>query len=151
MTAISVLGVELGKSSCGVVGLDNASKVVRRRRVARDGLAALLAKLPEATKLSDATKLPACNAAMEACCGAHFVGRAAQAYGHQVRLMPPEYVRPYVKARKNDDRDAEAIAEASIRPTMRFMPLEAEEQLDVQALHRARPADGGTNGADQLT
>jgi transposase len=75
---------------------------------------------------------------MEACCGAHFVGRAAQAHGHQVRLMPPEYVRPYVKAQKNDDRDAEAIAEASTRPTMRFVPLKAEEQLDMQALHRAR-------------
>jgi transposase len=126
MTAVSVLGIDLGKNSCSVVGLDNAGRVVLRRRVARDGLAALLAKLP------------ACIVAMEACCGAHFVGRAAQAHGHQVRLMPPEYVRPYVKAQKNDDRDAEAIVEASTRPTMRFVPLKAEEQLDMQALHRAR-------------
>jgi len=126
MTAISVLGIDLGKNSCGVVGLDKAGAVVLRRRVARDGVATLLAKLPS------------CIVAMEACCGAHFVGRAAQAHGHQVRLMPPEYVRPYVKARKNDDRDAEAIAEASTRPTMRFVPLKAEEQLDMQALHRAR-------------
>jgi len=126
MSAISVLGIDLGKNSCGVVGLDKAGAVVLRRRVARDGVATLLAKLPS------------CIVAMEACCGAHFVGRAAQAHGHQVRLMPPEYVRPYVKARKNDDRDAEAIAEASTRPTMRFVPLKAEEQLDMQALHRAR-------------
>ncbi len=126
MTAISVLGIDLGKNSCSVVGLDSAGRVVLRRRVPRDGLAALLAKLPT------------CNVAMEACCGAHFVGRAARAHGHQVRLMPPEYVRPYVKAQKNDDRDAEAIAEAATRPTMRFVPLKAEGQLDMQALHRAR-------------
>jgi transposase len=75
---------------------------------------------------------------MEACCGAHHVGRGAAALGHEVRLMPPEYVRPSVKAQKNDDRDAEAIAEAATRPTMRFVPLKAEAQLDVQALHRAR-------------
>ena len=126
MTAVSVFGIDLGKNSCSVVGLDKAGRVVLRRRVARDGLRALLAKLPS------------CIVAMEACCGAHFVGRLAQAQGHQVRLMPPEYVRPYVKAQKNDDRDAEAIAEASTRPTMRFVPLKAEEQLDMQALHRAR-------------
>ena len=126
MTAISVLGIDLGKNSCSVVGLDKAGAVVLRRRIARDGVATLLAKLPT------------CIVAMEACCGAPFVGRAAQAHGHQVRLMPPEYVRPYVKAQKNDDRDAEAIAEASTRPTMRFVPLKAEEQLDMQALHRAR-------------
>jgi transposase len=126
MAALSVLGIDLGKNSCSVVGLDNAGNVVVRRRVARDGLAALLAKLPT------------CTVALEACCGAHFVGRAAQAYGQQVRLMPPEYVRPYVKAQKNDDRDAEAIAEAATRPTMRFVPLKAEAQLDMQALHRAR-------------
>jgi transposase len=75
---------------------------------------------------------------MEACCGAHHVGRAAEAHGHQARLMPPEYVRPYVKSQKNDDRDAEAIAEAATRPTMRFVALKAEAQLDVQALHRVR-------------
>ncbi len=126
MTAVSVLGIDLGKNSCSVVGLDNAGKVVLRRRVARDGLALVLAKLPT------------CVVAMEACCGAHFVARVAQAQGHQVRLMPPEYVRPYVKAQKNDDRDAEAIAEAATRPTMRFVPVKAEGQLDMQALHRAR-------------
>jgi len=126
MMLVSVLGVDLGKNSCSAVGLDSAGKVVLRRRVSRDALAALLAKLPK------------CVVAMEACCGAHFVGRAARAHGHQVRLMPPEYVRPYVKAQKNDDRDAEAIAEAATRPTMRFVPLKAEEQLDMQALHRAR-------------
>ena len=75
---------------------------------------------------------------MEACCGAHHLGRVLRAQGHEVRLMSPEYVRPYVKAQKNDERDAEAIAEAATRPTMRFVELKSEEQLDMQTLHRAR-------------
>src|SRR5690349_13102270 len=66
------------------------------------------------------------------------MGRSLAALGHEVRLMSPEYVRPYVKAQKNDDRDAEAIAEAGTRPTMRFVELKSEEQLDVQTLHRVR-------------
>ncbi len=126
MAVVAVLGIDLGKNSCSVAGLDDVGRVVVRRRVARDGLADLLDKLPR------------CVVAMEACCGAHHVGQLAQTIGHQVRLMLPEYVRPYVKAQKNDDRDAEAIAEAATRPTMRFVPLKAEAQLDVQALHRAR-------------
>mgnify|MGYP000170943571 FL=1 len=76
--------------------------------------------------------------AMEACCGAHHMDRSLAALGHEVRLTSPEYVRPYVKAQKNDDRDAEAIAEAATRPTMRFVELKSEEQLDVQTLHRVR-------------
>jgi transposase len=83
-------------------------------------------------------KLPACVVAMEACCGAHHMGRTLAAQGHTVRLMAPEYVRPYVKAHKNDDRDAEAVAEAATRPTMRFVALKSESQLDVQTLHRVR-------------
>src|SRR5918911_3242205 len=75
---------------------------------------------------------------MEACCGAHHLGRVLRDQGHQVRLMSPEYVRPYVKAQKNDDRDAEAIAEAATRPTMRFVELKSAEQLDTQSLHRVR-------------
>jgi transposase len=76
--------------------------------------------------------------AMEACCGAHHLGRRLREAGHEVRLMSPEYVRPYVKAQKNDERDAEAIAEAAPRPTMRFVELKSETQLDLQSLHRAR-------------
>jgi transposase len=83
-------------------------------------------------------ELPRCIVAMEACCGAHHLGRAFGAQGHEVRLMSPEYVRPYVKAQKNDDRDAETIAEAATRPTMRFVPVMSVAQSDVQALHRAR-------------
>ena len=123
---IAVLGIDLGKNSCSVVGLDVSGRVVLRRRLHRDGVVKLAAGLPH------------CIMAMEACCGAHHLGRKLREQGHKVRLMSPEYVRPYVKAQKNDDRDAEAIAEAATRPTMRFVELKSEEQLDMQSLHRAR-------------
>jgi len=123
---IAVLGIDLGKNSCSIVGLDNGGAVVLRRRMRREGVIKL------------AGKLRACVVAMEACCGAHHLGRVLRAQGHEVRLMSPEYVRPYVKSQKNDDRDAEAVAEAATRPTMRFVELKSEEQLDMQTLHRAR-------------
>ena len=123
---IAVLGIDLGKNSCSVVGLDDVGAVIKRRRMRRQSIIAF------------ARSLPACVVAMEACCGAHHLGRVLRSQGHTVRLMSPEYVRPYVKAQKNDDRDAEAIAEAATRPTMRFVELKSEEQLDMQTLHRAR-------------
>ncbi|WP_336492663.1 IS110 family transposase [Methylobacterium nigriterrae] len=121
-----MLGIDLGKNSCSLVGFDAAGAVVLRRRARRETVVGLT------------VKLPACIIAMEACCGAHHLGRLLAAQGHTVRLMSPEYVRPYVKAQKNDERDAEAIAEAATRPTMRFVPLKAQEQLDMQSLHRVR-------------
>jgi len=123
---IAVLGIDLGKNSCSLVGLDDSGHVVTRRRMQRESV------------VKFTSRLPACIVAMEACCGAHHLGRAVQAQGHTVRLMSPEYVRPYVKAQKNDDRDAEAIAEAATRPTMRFVELKSEAQLDLQTLHRVR-------------
>ena len=123
---IAVLGIDLGKNSCSLVGFDEAGAVVKRRRMRPESIPAL-------TKT-----MAACVIAMEACCGAHHLGRILAAQGHTVRLMSPEYVRPYVKAQKNDDRDAEAIAEAATRPTMRFVELKSEEQLDMQTLHRVR-------------
>ena len=123
---ISVLGVDLGKNVCSLVGFDASGAVVLRRRAKRETLIALAAKLPP------------CVVAMEACCGAHHLGRVFAAHGHEVRLMSPEYVRPYVKAQKNDDRDAEGVAEAATRPTMRFVELKSQEQLDMQTLHRSR-------------
>ena len=125
-SSVAVLGIDLGKNSCSLVGLDATGAVVLRRRARRETVVGLTAKLP------------ACVVAMEACCGAHHLGRLLVAQGHTVRLMSPEYVRPYVKAQKNDDRDAEAIAEAATRPTMRFVRLKAQEQLDMQSLHRVR-------------
>jgi len=123
---VQILGIDLGKNSCSIVGLDATGGVVMRRRMRRHSIVGL------------AAKLPGCVIAMEACCGAHHLGRLLAAQGHEVRLMSPEYVRPYVKAQKNDDRDAEAIAEAATRPTMRFVALKTEAQLDVQVLHRVR-------------
>jgi transposase len=123
---IAVLGIDLGKNSCSLAGLDNAGRVVVRRRLRRESV------------IKFAASLPPCIVAMEACCGAHHLGRILRSQGHEVRLMSPEYVRPYVKAQKNDDRDAEAIAEAATRPTMRFVELKSEAQLDMQTLHRAR-------------
>jgi transposase len=126
MTQIAVLGIDLGKNVCSSAGLDQTGKVVLRRRMKRGGLPAFIERLAP------------CMIAMEACCGAHHLGRIFADQQHQVRLMSPEYVQPYVKAQKNDDRDAEAIAEAATRPTMRFVDLKSQEQLDMQTLHRAR-------------
>ena len=123
---IAVLGIDLGKNTCSVAGLDETGRVALRRRLSRDGVVCLAAGLEP------------CVMALEACCGAHHLGRVLRRQGHEVRLMSPEYVQPYVKAQKNDERDAEAIAEAATRPTMRFVELKSEEQLDVQVLHRAR-------------
>ena len=123
---VTVLGIDLGKNSCSIAGLDEAGQVVLRRRLTRDGVVRL------------AAGMPACVMAMEACCGAHHLGRVLREQGHEIRLMSPEYVQPYVKAQKNDERDAEAIAEAATRPTMRFVELKSEAQLDMQILHRAR-------------
>src|SRR6476659_5748657 len=124
--SVATIGIDLGKISCSLAGLDGTGAVVLRRRMTRERLIAFLAGHP------------GCVVAMEACCGAHHLGRLFTAQGHEVRLMSPEYVQPYVKAQKNDDRDAEAIAEAATRPTMRFVELKSEEQLDMQSLHRVR-------------
>src|SRR5467141_4740087 len=123
---IVVLGIDLGKNSCSLAGLDTSGRVILRRRMRRSSVESFV------------NGLGRCIVAMEACCGAHHLGRLFAAQGHSVRLMSPEYVRPYVKAQKNDDRDAEGIAEAATRPTMRFVELKSEEQLDMQTLHRVR-------------
>ncbi|WP_018902436.1 IS110 family transposase [Rhizobium sp. 2MFCol3.1] len=123
---IRILGIDLGKNSCSLVGVDISGAVVARRTMRRQ------------TLIDYVAKLPGCVVAMEACCGAHHLGRQFAAQGHEVRLMSPEYVRPYIKAQKNDDRDAEGIAEAASRPTMRFVELKSQEQLDIQTLHRVR-------------
>ncbi len=123
---IAVLGIDLGKTTCSVAGLDSDGVVVLRKRIQRHRLLGFLAELTP------------CIVAMEACGGAHHVGHFCVEHGHEPRLMSPLYVRPYVKVHKTDDRDAEAIAEAATRPTMSFVTLKSLEQLDLQALHRAR-------------
>jgi transposase len=125
-TAITTIGIDLGKNSFHVIGFDRRGAIVLRQKRSRHQLESSLANIP------------ACLIGMEACAGAHHLGRKLEAMGHQVRLMPAQYVKPYLKGHKNDYRDAEAIAEAVQRPTMRFVPLKSPEQLDLQALHRVR-------------
>jgi transposase len=106
--------------------MDARGRIVLRRKVSRGQLQSCLANLP------------VCLIGLEACAGAHHVGRQLAALGHDVRLLPAQYVKPFRKGHKNDYRDAEAIAEAAQRPTMRPVPLKSAEQLDLQALHRVR-------------
>jgi transposase len=123
---IYALGIDLGKTVFHLVGLDASGRVVVRKRCSRTQLLAFTANLQVQL------------IGMEACSGAHFLGRALRAQGHDVRLMPAQYVKPYVQTNKSDYIDAEAIAEAVQRPRMRFVPIKTEEQLDLQALHRVR-------------
>ena len=123
---LHVLGIDLGKAVFHLVGLDSTGRVVIRKKCSRKQLLAFTANL-EVQLIG-----------MEACSGAHFLGRALREQGHQVRLMPAQDVKPYVQTNKSDFLDAEAIAEAVQRPRMRFVPIKSEEQLDLQALHRVR-------------
>ncbi len=123
---LHVLGIDLGKTVFHLVGLDSTGKVVIRKKCSRRQLLAFTANLQVQL------------IGMESCSGAHFLGRALREQGHEVRLMPAQYVKPYVQTNKSDFLDAEAIAEAVQRPRMRFVPIKSEEQLDLQALHRVR-------------
>ena len=123
---MNVLGIDSAKRVFHAVGMDNTGKVVFRQRVSRR------ARMPFIAKLSPML------IGMEACGGAHYWARRFRAYGHEVKLMAPQFVKPYVKSNKNDSRDAEAIAEAVTRPTMRFVPAKDVDQQDIQALHRVR-------------
>jgi transposase len=123
---IHVIGIDLGKSVFHLVGVNQSGEVVVRKKFSRPQL------------LRFTSNLRVHLIGMEACGGAHFLGRALRAQGHEVRLMPAQYVKPYVKTNKNDYIDAEAIAEAVERPRMRFVPIKSEDQLDMQSLHRVR-------------
>jgi transposase len=125
-TAIAVVGIDIGKNSFHIVGLDDGGAIVLRQKWSRGQLEARLANMPP------------CLIGMEACVGAHHLSRRLKALGHDARLMPARYVRPYSKGQKNDFRDAEAIAEAVQRPTMKFVATKTADQLDLQALHRVR-------------
>ena len=125
-TAIAVIGIDIGKNSFHVVGLDRRGAIVLRQKWSRGQVEARFVNMPP------------CLIGMEACVGAHHLSRKLKAFGHDARLMPAKYVRPYSKGQKNDFRDAEAIAEAVQRPTMKFVATKTAEQLDLQALHRVR-------------
>jgi transposase len=125
-SAIAVIGIDIGKNSFHVVGHDNRGTIMLRQKWSRGQVETRLANLPP------------CLIGMEACVGAHHLSRKLRMLGHDARLMPAKYVRPYSKGQKNDFRDAEAIAEAVQRPTMKFVATKTAEQLDLQALHRVR-------------
>jgi transposase len=123
---IKRIGIDLAKQVFQVHGVDSQEKAVLRKQ------------LPRAKMLMYFQKLPLCLIGMEACSSAHYWGRELQKMGHTVKLMAPQFVKPYVKSNKNDANDAEAICEAVARPTMRFVAIKTIEQQDIQAVHRIR-------------
>jgi len=123
--AIAVIGIDIGKNSFHIVGLMTAARSCCGRR-SRSQVEARFANLSP------------CLIGMEACVGAHHLSRKLQGLGHDARLMPAKYVRPYSKGQKTAFRDAEAIAEAVQRPTMKSVAAKTADQLDLQALHRVR-------------
>lgn len=126
MENVSTVGLDLAKHVFQVHGADSSGAVVVRR------------KLRRAQVLSFFATLPACTVAMEACAGAHYWGREIGRLGHQIRLIAPAYVKPFVKRQKNDAADAEAICEAAQRPTMRFVAVKSEEAQAAAVVFRTR-------------
>ncbi len=123
---LHAIGIDLGKTVFHLVGLSQTGEVVVRKKFSRTQLLRFTANVQVDL------------IGMEACAGSHFLGKALREQGHEVRLMPAQYVKPFVKTNKNDFIDAEAIAEAVSRPSMRFVPIKTDEQLDMQSLHRVR-------------
>ncbi|HEX3471245.1 MAG TPA: IS110 family transposase [Silvibacterium sp.] len=123
---LQAIGIDLGKTVFHLVGLSQRGEVVVRKKFSRAQL------------LRFTSNVQVDLIGMEACVGSHFLGRALREQGHEVRLMPAQYVKPFVKTNKNDFINAEAIAEAVIRPTMRFVAIKTDEQRDMQSLHRVR-------------
>ena len=120
------------------IGLDLAKRVFQVHGIDHEGQTVLRKKLRRGQVLKFFGILPPCLVGMEACSSAHYWARELSAQGHQVRLIPPQYVRPFVKTNKHDAADAEAIAEALVRPTMRFSPIKSADQQAVLMLHRSR-------------
>src|SRR5512142_3319130 len=123
---IHSIGIDLGKTTFHLVALGEHSKVIIRKKLSRKQLLTLTANLP------------ASLIGLEACSGSHFLARALRQQGHDARLIPAQFVKPFLKSNKNDFLDAEAIAEAVERENMRFVPIKTDDQLDLQALHRVR-------------
>jgi transposase len=123
---ITSIGIDLGKTTFHLVALDEHGKIVIKQKFSRKQLLAYTANLPSSL------------IGIEACSGAHFLGAALRGQGHDVRLIPAQFVKPFLKSNKNDFLDAEAIAEAVARENMRFVPIKTDDQLDLQALHRVR-------------
>src|ERR1035437_10114201 len=126
MVEVSTIGLDIAKAVFQVHGVDGAGAVVIRKRISRSKMLEFFAELPP------------CLIGIEACPSAHYWGRELQALGHTVKLMPPSYVKAYLKRSKNDANDSEAICEAVTRPSMRFVPIETAEQQAALMLHRTR-------------
>ena len=126
MSNIKVLGIDLAKDVFQIHGTDGKGNRVLQKRLSRGKLIEYMANMTP------------CLVGIEACGGAHYWARTFSAQGHTVKMMAPQFVKPYVKSNKNDSRDAEAIAEAVTRPTMRFVPIKGIEQQDILLLHRIR-------------
>lgn len=126
MGKVITIGLDIAKHVFQVHGVDAAGTVIVRQKLRRSDLLAFF------------ERTEACLVGIEACATAHYWARSIMALGHRVKLMPPTYVKPYVKRHKNDAADAEAICEAVTRPTMRFVPVKGEEQQGILVLHRAR-------------
>ena len=125
-TSLAVVGVDIGKDVFHLVGLGADGKIAFRKKVRR-------------LALNDAfEQLPRCVVGMEACLSAHFVSRTLRALGHEPRIIPAIYTKPFVKGQKNDYNDAEAVAEAALRPNLRVVQEKSQDQLDLQACHRVR-------------
>ncbi len=126
MENISVIGIDLAKNIFQLHGIDTNGKVILKKKLRRDRLVPFFSNLKP------------CLIGIEACSGAHYWKRTLDRLGHNVKIMAPQYVKPYVKTNKNDMADAEAICEAVTRPSMRFVPIKSERAQDIQSLHRAR-------------
>src|SRR5512146_1399062 len=126
MDEVSTIGLDIAKSVFQVHGVDDAGAVVIRRRISRSKVLAFFSALSP------------CLVGIEACPSAHHWSRRLQALGHTVRLLPPSYVKAYLKRSKNDANDAAAICEAVTRPSMRFVPIKTKEQQTALMLHRSR-------------
>jgi transposase len=124
--SLASIGIDIGKEVFHVVGFGTDGKIVLRRKIKRLAL------------VETFSKLPLCVVGMEACLSAHFVSRALRRLGHEPRIIPAIYVKPFVKGQKNDYNDAEAIAEAALRPNLRTVREKTQDQLDLQACHRVR-------------
>ena len=121
---ISVLGIDLAKNVYQLHGADGTGNVVLRKRLSRDKLASFIANLPQ------------CTIVMESCGGANYWAKVFLGYSHTVKLISPQFVKPFVRTNKNDRNDAEAIVEAASRPSMNFVAIKGIEQQDIQSIHR---------------
>src|SRR4029079_19530546 len=123
---LASIGIDIGKEVFHIVGLETDGKIAFRRKIKRLAL------------VESFKKMPPCVVGMEACLSAHFVSRVLRQLGHEPRIIPAIYVKPFVKGQKNDYNDAEAIAEASLRPNLRSVREKTQDQLDLQACYRVR-------------